>query len=175
MTDRLDLPVRYRRVVEALLAEHVPDTEVWAYGSRIKGSSHAASDLDLVLRSRTLAPIPAGRLNGLEEALKESNIPILVQTHDWASLPSSFHDEIKRQYLVFRAAPSDGEDCHDRWTTVRLGDACTKIGSGATPRGGSKTYLKRGPYALIRSQNVHNDRFRPEGLVYISPASLRRS
>ena len=51
---------------------------------------------------------------------------------------------------------------------MRLGDYCSKIGSGATPRGGKESYLDVGPVALIRSQNVHNDGFRREGLVYIS-------
>ena len=50
---------------------------------------------------------------------------------------------------------------------IRLGEACTKIGSGATPRGGSDVYLERGPYALIRSQNVYNDGFHHEGLAFI--------
>ena len=56
----------------------------------------------------------------------------------------------------------------DGWTALRLGDVCTKIGSGATPRGGNTAYLDEGPYTLIRSQNVHNDRFRAAGLVYIN-------
>ncbi|MYD63583.1 MAG: nucleotidyltransferase domain-containing protein, partial [Gemmatimonadetes bacterium] len=45
MTDRLDLPSRYRDQIEALLREHVPGVEVWAYGSRVNGESHDASDL----------------------------------------------------------------------------------------------------------------------------------
>ena len=49
-----------------------------------------------------------------------------------------------------------------------LGPLCSKIGSGATPRGGDKVYLDRGAAALIRSQNVHNNRFNREGLVYIA-------
>ncbi|MCY3777616.1 MAG: nucleotidyltransferase domain-containing protein, partial [Candidatus Aminicenantes bacterium] len=57
MTDRLDLPIRYRNKLEALLREHVPDVEVWAYGSRVNGQSHEGSDLDLVLRSPTLEPL----------------------------------------------------------------------------------------------------------------------
>ena len=35
MTDRLALPRRYRDQLEALLREHVPGVEVWAYGSRL--------------------------------------------------------------------------------------------------------------------------------------------
>lgn len=51
-------------------------------------------------------------------------------------------------------------------STLRLGDVCLKIGSGATPRGGSEVYLDHG-VALIRSQNVHNDGFRFHGLVFL--------
>lgn len=54
------------------------------------------------------------------------------------------------------------------WVDIRLGDVCTKIGSGATPRGGSGVYLESGEVTLIRSQNVHNDGFRHDGLVYLT-------
>jgi len=53
------------------------------------------------------------------------------------------------------------------WVPIVLGEVCTKIGSGATPRGGADVYLEAGPYALIRSQNVHNDGFHRDGLAYI--------
>ncbi|OKP16244.1 restriction endonuclease subunit S [Serratia liquefaciens] len=51
---------------------------------------------------------------------------------------------------------------------VRLGDYCLKIGSGATPKGGANVYLTSGDISLIRSQNIYNAGFRPEGLVYIT-------
>lgn len=53
------------------------------------------------------------------------------------------------------------------WHKVSLGDVCTKIGSGATPRGGKDVYLQDGPYSLIRSQNVYNDGFHGDGLAFI--------
>ena len=54
------------------------------------------------------------------------------------------------------------------WISLNLGQVCTKIGSGATPRGGKDVYSPRGPYALIRSQNVLNDGFLHAGLAYIA-------
>ncbi len=127
MTDRLDLPDRYRRQLEALLAEHVPDAEAWAYGSRVNGRSHPASDLDLVLRGPGLERIPASRLAELEEAIEQSNIPILIQTHDWARLPTSFHKEIKQQYVVLRGAEvvSTSSTIESSWTEARWGDLVT--------------------------------------------------
>ena len=119
MTDRLDLPFRYRRELEALLREHVPDTEVWAYGSRVTGESHPASDLDLVLRGPSLEPLSHG-FTDLLEALEDSNIPILVQAHDWARLPQSFHREIERDYVVVREAVS--QTAQGEWRDVALGE-----------------------------------------------------
>ena len=54
------------------------------------------------------------------------------------------------------------------WVSSRLGDICTKIGSGATPRGGKEVYLDNGNFTLIRSQNIYNNRFSFDGLVHIS-------
>ena len=51
---------------------------------------------------------------------------------------------------------------------MRLGDHCSKIGSGATPRGGKDVYLDTGDTSLIRSQNVYNHGFEKQGLAYIS-------
>lgn len=51
---------------------------------------------------------------------------------------------------------------------VKLGSHALKIGSGATPRGGSQVYLEQGEIALIRSQNVFNGGFNRKGLVYIN-------
>ena len=41
-----------------------------------------------------------GGFSSLIEGLEQSNIPILVQPHDWARLPESFHREIERDYVV---------------------------------------------------------------------------
>ena len=56
----------------------------------------------------------------------------------------------------------------DGWVSLRLGDVCTKIGSGATPRGGKEVYLENGPCSLIRSQNVYSNRFSHHGLAFIT-------
>ena len=108
MTDRLALPRRYRDQLEALLREHVPGVEVWAYGSRVNGESHDGSDLDLALRGPALEPLDGG-FNDLLEAIEKSTIPILVQAHDWARLPESFHREIERDYVVVQGQANGGE------------------------------------------------------------------
>ena len=100
MTRRLDLLPRHREQIERLLREHLPGIEVWAYGSRVNGRGHEGSDLDLVLRGPDLAPLPLDALGNMEEALRESTIPFLVEARDWARLPESFHEEIERTHVV---------------------------------------------------------------------------
>ena len=90
MADRLHLKPKHRRILEALLREYLPGVEVWAYGSRVSGKNHDGSDLDLVLRGPELTEIPSGQLGDFEEAVRESNIPFLVEARDWALLPKRF-------------------------------------------------------------------------------------
>lgn len=74
--------------------------EIWAYGSRVDGSAHEGSDLDLVIRTENLNPLPIGELRGFIEAVSASNIPILVQIFDWGRIPPSFQQRILAGYEV---------------------------------------------------------------------------
>ena len=49
----------------------------------------------------------------------------------------------------------------------KLSEICTKIGSGATPRGGKESYSEKG-ISLIRSQNVLDYKFSYDGLAHIT-------
>ncbi len=53
------------------------------------------------------------------------------------------------------------------WETTTLKEQTTKIGSGATPRGGKAAYVDDG-IALIRSQNVYDSEFVWRGLARIT-------
>ena len=58
------------------------------------------------------------------------------------------------------------------WPYVKLADVTTKVGSGATPRGGKASYKESG-IPLIRSMNVHFDGFKYDGLAYLDDAQAR--
>ena len=55
----------------------------------------------------------------------------------------------------------------------RLKDCCSKIGSGATPKGGSSVYIDSG-VSLIRSQNVYNLKFSYSGLAHINDEAANK-
>lgn len=98
----LDLPQKYLEQVRALLRAHATHAEVWAYGSRVSGGGHEASDLDLVLRNPANLDAEATGLSDLKEAFIESDLPIRVDIMDWARIPQSFHDEIERAHFVIQ-------------------------------------------------------------------------
>ena len=105
----LDLPERHLSLLRCLLKTHVPDAEVWAYGSRVNGQSHQASDLDLVLRNPADLTHPQEHLHDLKKALSDSDIPILVDVLDWARLPEDFHAVIEEGYMVIQGSEHHGD------------------------------------------------------------------
>ena len=123
MIDGLHLSARHREALEALLRSYLPGVEVWAYGSRANGAAHDGSDLDLVLRGSGLREIPAGRLADFADAVRESNIPFLVEARDWARLPERFQREIERSYVVLIGTKA--REKHG-WRKTTLGD-CIEI------------------------------------------------
>lgn len=64
--------------------------------------------------------------------------------------------------LAFLGAPLPPD-----WSEATIGEVTSKVGSGATPRGGSAVYVDEGP-AFIRSQNVYDHVFSSEGLVRLT-------
>ncbi len=52
------------------------------------------------------------------------------------------------------------------WETKTLKELTTKIGSGATPRGGQESYKSEG-ISLVRSMNVHDWEFKERNLAFI--------
>lgn len=86
-------------LIEIFSSVEIP-IEVWAYGSRVNGTAHSGSDLDLVVRSPDLEKLPVDVIKRLNEKIQFSNIPIVVELFDWARLPESFHQNINNQHEV---------------------------------------------------------------------------
>jgi predicted nucleotidyltransferase len=69
-------------IVIAILGLHVPQRDVWAFGSRVQGSTKAFSDLDLVILGEQ--PLPLATMAELAQAFIESDLPYKVDIVDWA-------------------------------------------------------------------------------------------
>lgn len=107
--ERLDLRPTHLGLLRSLLARELPHAEIWAFGSRVHGNGHEASDLDLVVRNPAALLTPTPGVAALREALVESNLPIRVDLLDWAELKPHFWLELERAYVVVQAvAPGTG-------------------------------------------------------------------
>ena len=93
--------------VQTILKQWAPKAEVWAYGSRVNGQCHSASDLDLVIRNQPFLENPCKNLSQIKQAFQDSHLPILVDVMDWAYLPEAYRLEIEKLYVVVQH-PEDG-------------------------------------------------------------------
>ena len=118
LRDSIDLTGSERRIVDQLLNTYVHDLEVWAYGSRVKWSSHTTSDLDLVVFA---GPNHAYRVARLRDAFDESDLPFRVDVHIWDRLPNSFHKHITEDYLILHSK-SRIDHSDSSCTTMQVGE-----------------------------------------------------
>ena len=80
----------------SLLFQHVPQLQVWAFGSRVKGTARPSSDLDLVFFAEE-ADKPL--LGHLREALEESLLPFAVDILVWNDISADFQAHIQSQFI----------------------------------------------------------------------------
>ena len=66
----------------------------------------------------------------------------------------------------------DPNNLPEGWRMGTLGEACSKLGSGATPKGGKESYCQEG-ISLIRSTNVLDYQFLYEDLAKINEAQAK--
>ena len=98
MTQKMQLREKDRLALLQIFSSIDFPFEIWAYGSRVHGTAHEGSDLDLVIRGNGLSPVPTAVFNRIYMRIKDSNIPILVELMDWAKLPERFKTNIERRY-----------------------------------------------------------------------------
>lgn len=88
-------------IILDILARHIPDREIWAFGSRVTGNAKPYSDLDLAVMGDT--PLPLATAAALAEAFSESVLPFKVDVVDWATASERFREIIARDKVVVRA------------------------------------------------------------------------
>ena len=82
------------QIVAAILQKHVPDKEVWAFGSRATHTEKPYSDLDLAIISDS--GLTLSLLAAIEHDFSESDLPFKVDVVDWAAISPAFRGIIER-------------------------------------------------------------------------------
>lgn len=100
----IDLAAEHLAEIRAILARVVPGCEVRAFGSRVDGKAGAFSDLDLAVLDPGGGTVPEKQLRALKDAFSASDLPILVDVHDWSALSETFRAAIGDSYKAIQSA-----------------------------------------------------------------------
>ena len=120
ITASIDISATQRRILLDLLGKHLANTQVWAFGSRVKWTTRSNSDLDLVVFSSSEQSI---QVSALKEALEESNLPFRVDLLVWDKLPENFQRNIEEGYVVLVEAvvvKQSGTNFPEHWQLLPL-------------------------------------------------------
>lgn len=97
LKQQIELSAKQMQELKHLLQEYLPGVEVWAFGSRVKGTAHPVSDLDIVIFAGDNCRIA---VEELREALQQSDLPFRVDMHVWDDLPETYRETIREQPTV---------------------------------------------------------------------------
>lgn len=126
----IDLSPRQLATVKSILAEHVPECEVRAYGSRATWTARDYSDVDLAVVGK--GPLDREVIADLKEAFQDSDLPMRVDVLDWYSVSEEFREAIKAEMVVLPVRGSDRSHVATVWQEAKLGNLVRLI-SGGTP------------------------------------------
>lgn len=98
----IDIRPEQWAIVRSILRRHVSEREVWAFGSRARGTAKPYSDLDLAILGE--APLGLALSAALAEDFSESDLPWKVDVVDWATTSEPFRRIIERDRVVLQPA-----------------------------------------------------------------------
>ena len=122
----IDLAPNHLETVRSILAEHMPDCEVRAFGSRAKWEGQDYSDLDLAVVCEDEADGRA--IERLKQAFKDSDLPIRVDVLDWHHIAEDFRKAIESDCVVVQAAAETAN-----WLETTFGSCASLIQDTISP------------------------------------------
>ena len=162
----IDLNPHHLETVNAILAEHVPECEVWAFGSRATWTAKDYSDLDLAVVGK--GPLDWNMLGHLKEAFEESNLPMRVDVLDWHSISESFRKVIERDCVVIQRRGMQIKT--DRWRKAALNDVIELTLSSVDKKSKPNEHAVR----LCNYTDVYNNNFIHAGLDFMVATATER-
>jgi predicted nucleotidyltransferase len=94
----VDLTQSQIDLLKEILQRLCPEIEVYAFGSRTKGSARPYSDLDLLLVGKQ--PLDWKKIEAIKQVLSESDLPFLVDVVDWHTLDEPFKKQIGNRVKI---------------------------------------------------------------------------
>jgi type I restriction enzyme S subunit len=97
---RVDISPQNWQIVRDILQHHVPELEVWAFGSRAQCTAKPFSDLDIAIIGSEKRSV--GLVAEVREAFQESALPFKVDIVDWAATDERFRKIIEQCAVVLQ-------------------------------------------------------------------------
>jgi len=145
----IDLAPEQLAIVRRLLATHVPECEVRAFGSRVAWTAKAHSDLDLALVGQ--GKIATSKLRRLREAFEESGLSVRVDLIDWNAISPGFQKVIEPRYEVLQKAAKVSAS-RDEWEVLPLGELTENFDGRRVPV--KELERKPGPYPYYGASGI---------------------
>ena len=97
---KIDLRPDYLELVKTILRKNLSESaKVYAFGSRVKGTAKAFSDLDLAI-DMGCKKLPAKTMNSLLSDFEESNLPYKVDVVDFNDISPEFQKIVEKDKVV---------------------------------------------------------------------------
>ena len=127
---------------------------------RTKAQGSTVSNLNTERVASVIIPVPSlSEQEGIVERLDAAFAQI-------DELKCNAEKQLAEARALFQSALTQAMQPKSGWEEKTLKEITTKIGSGATPKGGKAVYIEKG-VALVRSMNVHNGFFKFDNLAHI--------
>ena len=94
----IQLPESHLQIIQSILAQQVPQAQIFAFGSRVNGTPRKYSDIDLAIASSQ--PLGLRKLRQLKDAFEDSNLPICVDIVDWTLADADFKAAVEAQGMA---------------------------------------------------------------------------
>ena len=167
MSRAVDITSKQRRILLDLFKKHLPDTIVWAYGSRVRWTSNPYSDLDIIAFAKH---DQEEQVHDLREALEESNLPFRVDLFVWDEVPDKFRKNINAEHAVLTG---DKGDTHG-WQEVSIKEVAEIVGGGTPQRSRPDYWGGNIPWLSIKDLNDES-RYVYDTKEHISESGLKNS
>ena len=123
----IDLPPQDLTTIKRILAKHIPEGEVRAFGSRVTWTAKSHSDLDLVIIAKE--KLPRGVISSLKSEFEDSALQMRVDLLDWHRISHDFQKNISKHYETIQHA-RDADNIPKGWMYRKVSEIAEVIGGG---------------------------------------------
>ncbi|MXW15308.1 MAG: hypothetical protein F4120_09455 [Rhodothermaceae bacterium] len=158
------------RTIRRLVEKHLPNTDAWVYGDRLKEEPNRRSDLNIVVFS---TPEQQQRVSDLREAFGESDLSFRVNLLVSEEGAEGIHKEIKKGFFVIVTREQKRNSTN--WREVSIGEIADIIGGGTPSTKDPENFNGSVPWLTPKDLSGTHERYIRRGERNLSQKGLESS